>query len=57
MGFIVTATTVLIGLFGRAVSHRIARAGRYLGIASALLLLMTGAYVVHYWLTAGGLVG
>lgn len=27
---------------------------RYLRPASAVLLLLAGAYVVHYWLTAGG---
>jgi hypothetical protein len=29
--------------------------GRYLEPLGAVLLLVTGAYIVYYWLTAGGI--
>jgi cytochrome c biogenesis protein CcdA len=57
MGLVVTGATVLVALFGRAVVAPSGWAGRYLGPASAVLLLVTGAYVVYYWLTVGGLLG
>ena len=55
MGAVVTAATLAVALFGPAVVERAGAVGRYLAPASAILLLLTGAYVVHYWLTAGGL--
>jgi cytochrome c-type biogenesis protein len=53
MGFMVTGLTVLASLFGRTLFKHAAGMGRYAQPASAVLLLLTGAYVVHYWLTAG----
>ena len=57
MGLVVTGATVLVALFGRALVARASGVGRYLQQASAVLLLLTGAYVVYYWLTVGGLLG
>ncbi len=57
MGAVVTTATVLVALFGKTLVVWIARPGRYLGPASAVLLIVTGAYVVYYWLAVGGLLG
>jgi hypothetical protein len=57
MSVVLTALTVAAALGERAVIGSARRIGRYLKPASAFLLLMTGAYVVYYWLTAGGLLG
>lgn len=57
MSVVLTALTVAAALGGRVVIGSARRIGRYLRPASAFLLLMTGAYVVYYWLTAGGLLG
>ncbi len=57
MSVVLTALTVAAALGERAVIGSARRIGRYLRPASAFLLLMTGAYVVYYWLTAGGLLG
>ncbi|HEV8637001.1 MAG TPA: cytochrome c biogenesis protein CcdA, partial [Chloroflexota bacterium] len=54
MGLAVTSLTVAVAVFGRAAA-RAGRVGRYLEPASAVLLLASGAYVVYYWLSAGGL--
>jgi cytochrome c-type biogenesis protein len=53
MGVVVTGVTLLVALFGRAVVTRARRAGRWLEAAGALLLLVSGAYVVYYWLVFG----
>jgi len=55
MGLVVTVLTVAVALFGRVAAARAGRFGRYLEPASAVLLLASGAYVVYYWLSAGGL--
>jgi cytochrome c biogenesis protein CcdA len=55
MGLVVTTATVLVALFGRALLMRVRAAGRWLEPAGAVLLLVTGTYVVYYWLTVGGL--
>jgi cytochrome c biogenesis protein CcdA len=57
MGVIVTGATVLVALFGRALVARVGAIGRFLGPAGAVLLIASGAYVVYYWLTVGGLLG
>lgn len=57
MGLVVTVLTVSVAIFGLALVRRVRRLGRYLEPLSAFLLLVTGAYVVYYWLSAGGLLG
>jgi cytochrome c biogenesis protein CcdA len=57
MGLVVTVLTVSVAMFGLALVRRVRRLGRYLEPLSAFLLLVTGAYVVYYWLSAGGLLG
>jgi cytochrome c-type biogenesis protein len=54
MGLVLTMLAVAAALFGSAVT-RVGRAGRYLESAGAILLLVSGAYVIYYWLTIGGL--
>jgi len=41
----------------RKLAHAGRNIGRYLEPAGAVLLLMSGAYVIYYWLTIGGLLG
>jgi len=55
MGLVVTGVTVGVAGFGRVVAAGAGRVGRYVEPASAVLLLASGAYVVYYWLSAGGL--
>jgi cytochrome c biogenesis protein CcdA len=55
MGLVVTAATVVVALFGSVAVAPAGRLGRWIGPASAVLLLTSGAYVVYYWLSAGGL--
>jgi cytochrome c biogenesis protein CcdA len=57
MGMVVTSATVVVSLFGRALVARAGTIGRLLSPASAVLLIASGAYVVYYWLTVGGLLG
>lgn len=54
MGFVVTALTVATALFKGAVLARARVVGaRLLDGASGVLLVLTGAYVVAYWLALG----
>jgi cytochrome c biogenesis protein CcdA len=55
MGSVISTVTILAGLFGRVMLGPTRRLGPYLQPASACLLLLTGGYVVFYWLTLGGL--
>jgi hypothetical protein len=57
MGVVVSSATVLIALCGQALVTRIGAVGRFLGPVGAILLVLSGAYVVYYWLTVGGLLG
>ncbi len=57
MSAVVSTLTLLVALFGRGVLIRARTAGRLLQPASALLLLVTGGYIVYYWLSAGGILG
>ncbi|MEJ7654824.1 MAG: hypothetical protein WKH64_16540 [Chloroflexia bacterium] len=55
MGLVVTLLTLSTAVFKRAALARVRRAGRWMQPASAVLLLLAGAYIVYYWLTLGGL--
>ena len=55
MGAVVTILTLSIGFFGQALVGRVRRVGRFLEPLGAFLVLVTGAYVVYYWLSVGGL--
>jgi cytochrome c biogenesis protein CcdA len=57
MGVVVTGATVLIALSSQALVAQIGAIGRFLRPVSAVLLVLSGAYVVYYWLTVGGLLG
>jgi cytochrome c-type biogenesis protein len=57
MGFVLTSLTLAAAWFRGVALGPARRLGRYLEPASALLLLLTGSYVVYYWLTLGGLLG
>ena len=55
MGTVVTILTLSMGFFGQAVVRRMRRVGRFVEPIGAVLVLVTGAYVVYYWLSVGGL--
>ena len=57
MGAVVSLLTVLVSLFGGGVLARARGAGRVLEPVGAVLLLVTGGYIVFYWLSAGGILG
>ena len=57
MGLVLTTLTVVAAWLKRVALGPTRRFGRYSESASAILLLITGAYVVYYWLTLGGLLG
>ena len=54
MGFVLGVLTVVAAAFKRGALAPIGAFTRYAGPASASLLLVTGAYVVYYSLTLGG---
>jgi cytochrome c-type biogenesis protein len=55
MGFVITLLTLATALFKSAVITYMRGIVRYVQTASALLLLVAGAYIIYYWLTLGGL--
>jgi cytochrome c biogenesis protein CcdA len=55
MGLVLTALTVTMAFFKHAVVRRTRVVVQYVQPATAVLLLMAGAYIVYYWLTLGGL--
>jgi cytochrome c biogenesis protein CcdA len=57
MGVVLTVLAVVASLSRQAALGPIRRIGPYLPQVSAFLLLGSGAYVVYYWLTIGGLLG
>ncbi len=54
LGVILSALTLAATLFDFGLLRNVRQLGRYIPAVSALLLLITGAYVSYYWLTAGG---
>jgi len=57
MGSVLTALTLAAALVKVAPFAGMRRSLRYVEPASAVLLLLAGAYIIYYWLTAGGLLG
>ena len=57
MAVVVSVLTILVALLGRGVLARVRGAGRVLQPVGAVLLLLTGGYIVSYWLSAGGVFG
>jgi cytochrome c biogenesis protein CcdA len=55
MGAVMAALTLALALIQRSALAPVRRASRFVHPASAVLLLVTGGYVVYYWLTVGGL--
>jgi cytochrome c-type biogenesis protein len=55
MGFVVAALTIAAAGLKQGALAPIRAFARYAHAVGALLLLVTGAYVVYYWLTLGGL--
>lgn len=51
---VLSALTLAAAAFDLGVLRRVRAVGRYFPMVSALLLLVTGAYVAYYWLTVGG---
>ena len=57
MGTVIMALTLGMALFKSAVVSALRRVLPYVQPASALLMVVAGAYIVFYWLTVGGLLG
>lgn len=55
MGLVLTVLTLGAAIFKSVAVAKTRPLGRYLQPASAVLLLLTGAFVIYYWLTLGGL--
>jgi cytochrome c biogenesis protein CcdA len=55
MGSVILVLTVVVAVAGRAALGRVSALGHYLTPLGAVLLLATGAYIVYYWLSAGGI--
>ncbi len=55
MGFVISVLTLSTAVFTSALIMQIRSLGRHVEAASAFLLLLAGAYIVYYWLTAGSL--
>ena len=55
MGFVLSVVTVTAAVFSLGALRRIRRVGPYMARVGAALMLLAGAYLVFYWLTAGGL--
>lgn len=55
LGVVLSALTLAATLFDFGFLRNVRSLGRFVPVLSALLLLLTGAYVTYYWLTAGGL--
>jgi hypothetical protein len=54
LGVVLSGLTLAATLFDFGVLRNVRRLGRFIPSVSAPLLLITGAYVSFYWLTAGG---
>ena len=52
MGTVLAALTIATAWFGDGLLRRAQALRRHVGWASAVLLWLAGAYIVHYWLTA-----
>jgi cytochrome c biogenesis protein CcdA len=52
MGSVILVLTVVVAVVGHGVFARIRGAGRILQPLGAVLLLVTGGYIVYYWLSA-----
>jgi cytochrome c-type biogenesis protein len=55
MGAVVIGVTLGVAVFRDTVVIKARTAMRYVEPASAVLLLLAGAYIIYYWLTLGGL--
>lgn len=55
MGLVLTVLTLGAAMFKSVAVAKTRQLGRYLPPVSAVLLLLTGAFVTYYWLTLGGL--
>ena len=55
MGAVLTVLALSFGLFKGGLTTYLSRALPYMGRVAGVLLLISGSYQVHYWLTKGGL--
>lgn len=55
MGFVIVLLTLALALFQSAAVRVARRVVRSVQAASAVFMLLAGAYVMYYWLTLGGL--
>lgn len=57
MGSVITTLTLLTALARQGTIRALRRAAPLVAPLGALLLILAGTYVIHYWLTVGGMVG
>lgn len=55
MGFVLSVLTLSAAVLKHAAFRGVRRLGGYVEPLGAVLLLVTGGYVIYYWLTLGGL--
>jgi len=55
MGAVITALTLLAAVAGQGALRPLRGTGRWVGAVSASLMVLAGAYVIHYWLVNGTL--
>ena len=55
MGAVLTVLALSFALFKGGLATYMSRALPYMGRVAGALLLVSGSYQVHYWLTKGGL--
>jgi cytochrome c biogenesis protein CcdA len=57
MGTVVTALTLLTAIARQGVFRALRRVAPLVAPLGSILLVLAGTYVIHYWLTTGGLLG
>jgi cytochrome c biogenesis protein CcdA len=57
MGTVITTLTILTALARQGTVRALRRVAPLVAPLGAVLLILAGTYVIHYWLTTGGLLG
>jgi len=57
MGAVLTLLALSLALFKEGLATYLRRSLPYMGRVAGALLLLSGSYQIHYWLTKGGLLG
>jgi cytochrome c-type biogenesis protein len=54
MASVIVALTLALALFKQGLVKWLRGAVPYMQLASAVLLVLAGAYIIYYWLSSGG---